>query len=136
MLAPIVRSKLQERFSGMAISFDAEDASVIATIAPVHSSWEPIVVVDDGDEVTVFFGKFTHVHYGNHESVELTKSVAESIADDVANELSLVFADQVEAFNCWGYFGVGGLRAYGSQGFLSKLVFGENGRLWSGNPSH
>lgn len=132
MLKERVAAEIKEAFPEMDIVFDGQEADVIATIAPIHESWQPIILCDDGDEVTVFYGEFTHVHYGYFDDETSAEDKARAIAADVVAALWLVFDDKIEAFSRWGGRGGGGLRARGTQGRVSKFFFGVNGTLWSG----
>ncbi|MFT5629383.1 MAG: hypothetical protein ACI82I_001412 [Gammaproteobacteria bacterium] len=132
MLKSVMISEIKSHFPDAAIEFGT-DGNVIATFAPIHPSWEPIDVIDDGDEATVFFGNFTHGHYGRFGDEATHELDAQSIAADVIKDLQLVFDDQFEFYKLRG--GGGGRRARGSQGKLSKFLHGANGTVWSGRVS-
>lgn len=115
------------------VKFDFNGASnVIATIQPIHRSWEPIIICDDGDEVTVYFGHFTHKHYGYYGESTDPMLMARTVASDVVEDMKLVFDDQLEFYK---FGGGGGSRPRGKQGKLSKLLFGIRGVVWSGGVS-
>ena len=129
MLKILLTSELKKQFPNMTIEYGVKD-DVIATIPPIHQSWKPIIICDDGDEVTVFYGDFTHKHFGYYgESIEV-EAQAQSIATDVIEAMTPVFEDRLEFYK---RLGSGGFRVRGSQGQLSKFLFGENGVVWSGN---
>ncbi|MBM1631878.1 hypothetical protein JQV27_03455 [Sulfitobacter mediterraneus] len=129
MLKTVLTSELKKHFPNKNIQFGGGD-DVIATIPPIHHSWKPIVICYDEDEVTVFYGDFTHKHFGYYgESIEVEVQ-AQSIATDVIEAMTPVFEDRLEFYK---RLGSGGFRVRGSQGQLSKFLFGENGVVWSGN---
>jgi len=128
MLKIVLTSELRKHFSNMTIEYGGKD-DVIATIPPIHQSWKPIIICDDEDEVTVFYGDFTHQHfayYGENSDIEIQ---ARSIASDVIEAMKSVVEDRCEFYK---QLGGGGSRARGSQGWLSKALFGKNGVVWSG----
>ena len=129
MLRTVLTLELRSHFPEVAIEFGGADR-IIATIPPVHQSWKPIVIYDDEDEITVFFGDFTHMHFGSYGEQTTQAIAAQSIANDVINFMRPVFEDRLEFFRWWGG---GGCRAKGSQGWLSRSLFGENGVVWSGS---
>lgn len=112
----------------MEIEFGGNDTNVIATIPPVHASWKPVVIRDDGHEVTVFYGSFTHWHYKYYGDDVPIESKAQAIAEDVVEELAMVFDDQIEFLgSCMG--------PRGSHGSISKGDSGSIPKLWSGKES-
>lgn len=136
MLKSVLTSELKSHFPNIDFescgegfkSSDKDD--VIATFLPIHQSWKPIVICDDGDEVTVFFGDFTHKHYGYYGEKTDPEVKALSVAVDVIEDMNLVFEDKLEFFK---FGGGGGCRTSGTQGKLSKILFGRNGVVWSGS---
>lgn len=129
MLKQIVSSKLRERFPAMDIEFAKQDTNLIAKISPIHSSWKPIMIRDDGSEVTVFFGDLTHSHYKYYGDDAPASTKALAIAEEVVEELSLVFDDQLEFWKTRSSSGMGPL---GSRRRHSENSFGPTSILWSG----
>lgn len=129
MLKAVLTSELKKHFPNMTIQYGSID-NVIATIPPVHQSWKPITIFDDDFEVTVFFGDFTHQHFDYYGEKTDPETEAHSIATDVIEVMRAVFEDRLEFYKG---LGGGGSRARGSQRGLSKILFGENGIVWSGN---
>ena len=128
MLAELLATELGKRFAERGLILNPQSRPT-ATIPPKHHTWTPIQVFDDGDEVTVFFGGFTHVHFGNYDD-GLTPAEREGrIVADVVAFLDDVFADKVEFFGT--RFG-GGCRPRGSQGKWSRRLFGDEAFVWSG----
>ncbi|MBO6898971.1 MAG: hypothetical protein JJ868_16495 [Shimia sp.] len=112
----------------MTIAFGSED-NVIASFAPIHNAWEPIVVVEDCDEVIVYYGAFTHKHYGYFGEKTDPESEVRSVVNSVIEDLISVFEDRLEFYK---FFGGGGARPGGTQKGFSKALFGKNGVVWSG----
>ena len=125
----VLTSELKKHFPNMTIEYGGKD-DVIATIPPIHQSWKPIIICGDEDEVTVFYGDFTHKHFGYFGENTDVEIQAKSIASDVIEEMKSVLEDQLEFYK---QLGGGGSRARGSQGRLSKALFGKNGVVWSGH---
>lgn len=95
MLKQFVSSELKKRFPGIEVEYGAGDTNTIATIPPIHPSWAPIVLRDDHVEVTVFYGHFTHNHYKYFGEDISADARAQAIAEEVVEELALVFDDQI-----------------------------------------
>lgn len=95
MLKQFVGSELKKQFSNMGIEYGTGDTNIIATIPPIHPSWAPIVLRDDHVEVTVFYGHFTHEHYKYYGEDMPADARAKAIAEEVVEELALVFDDQI-----------------------------------------
>ncbi|NVK16444.1 MAG: hypothetical protein HWE35_19915 [Rhodobacteraceae bacterium] len=114
----------------MEIEFGGEDSSIIATVPAVDASWKPIVIRDDGYEVTVFYGDFTHDHYKYYGEDASAASKAQAIARDIIEELAMVFDDQIEF---WRTGSSGGMGPIGSRKTFSKVQI--SAKLWSGKDS-
>jgi hypothetical protein len=129
MLKSVLTSELKSHFPNIDFESCGEDFKssdkddVIATFLPVHQSWKPVVICDDGDEVTVSFGDFTHKHYGYYGEKTDPEVKALSVAADVIE-------DKLEFFK---FGGGGGCLTSGTQGKFSKILFGRNGVVWSGS---
>ncbi len=75
-----------------------------AIIPAAHPDVGDIMFQDDGDEVTVYAGNFTHGHFANYDAIS-DEQKAKLISEDVVDFLDAVFADKV-AF--WGSHKCGG----------------------------
>ena len=94
---------LRERFADRGLRIETQP-QVCAIFPAIHPEVGDIQVYDDGDEVTVYAGNFTHGHFSNYDAIseqEKAKDISESIIDF----LEAVFADRV-AF--WGSHKAGG----------------------------
>ena len=133
MLKQFVIAELKKRFHRMEIEFGGVDTNVIARIPPVHASWKPILIRDDGHEVTVFYGDFTHDHYKYYGVDVSIERQAKAIAEGLVAELEMVFDDQIEF---WRTSFSGGMGPIGSLKAISYAPVDTKATLWSGKDSH
>ena len=97
---------LQSRFPGQGVVGHGSNAPCMIFPAK-HPDVGDVQIYDDGDEVTLIAGNFTHGHFSNHDDISLEKREQE-IAEVVADFLDRLFADQVVL---WGsQQGIGGWR--------------------------
>jgi len=86
--------KLRQHFSDCGLRLGrAPDRSVV--FPAEHPEVGDIEIYDDGDEVTAYLGRFTHVHFFNYDENLPEEQAAEKIADDVVAFLKRLFADEV-----------------------------------------
>jgi hypothetical protein len=96
----------------------------------MYPEFGTIEIIDDEVELTVHCGNFTHIHLANYDEGISTDERDERIVASLIAFLSDVFADRLEF---WGsHRSGGGCRRRGSQGTLSKVVFGSVSFTWSG----
>ena len=77
-----------------------------AVFSAIHPEVGDIEISDDGDEVTVVVGHFTHKHFDNYDTGLSEAEVAERIAQDVVSFLEDLFSDKIVL---WGsHRGTGG----------------------------
>lgn len=126
MLKQFVSLELKKRFPRMNIEFGDIDTDIIATIPPVHASWKPIVIRDDGHEVTVFYGSFTHDHHKYYGEDAPIETKAQAIANVVVDELAMIFADQIK------FYLSGRVGPVGATEELSRVKSDSPAKLWSG----
>jgi hypothetical protein len=88
-LFPMLRERFPDR--GMRLESRPEPCAIFPA---VHQDVGDIEVCDDGDEVTVYAGKFTHGHFSNYNELSQTEK-AQIISADVVEFLDAVFSDQV-----------------------------------------
>jgi hypothetical protein len=106
MISNVLIPLLRERFPNRGIKSVA-GAKPCITIPAVHSEFGDFQIFDDGDEITLVAGVFTHGHFSNYDSIPVEEK-EKIIAEDVADFLEKVFADQVVF---WGsHKDVGGWR--------------------------
>src|SRR5262249_32508638 len=66
-----------------------------AVFPAVHPDVGDIQIYDDGDELTVVLGNFTHGHFANYEDNLAIEQKAEKVTEDVVAFLKALFADQI-----------------------------------------
>src|SRR5262249_59340172 len=102
-LAEVLIPKLQQRFShhGMRVA-----ASPCAVFPPMYAEFGEIQIYDDGDELTVVAGNFTHGHFSNYDNDLSAQQKADVITDSVVQFLEETFTDKIVF---WGsHKGAGG----------------------------
>ncbi len=97
-----------------------------------HPDVGDIEIHDDGDELTVVLGKFTHTHFGNYDDDISEAERAEKICHAVVEFLQDVFTDQIEFYG--SHKGGGGCQLRGRKpcGLLSRASLGGQTFVWSG----
>lgn len=137
MLSKVVTDYLDERFLGQFERIAPQKGiAPFIRFKPKRPDFGVIHLHDDGDEVTIYFGRFTHSHFGNYEDISPEEKELH-IAEDVFETLNDTFNDLYEF---WGsHDGMGGLQSveYANrekQGIFTRL-FGKPTRTfyrWSG----
>ena len=91
-----------------------------------HPDVGDVQIFDDGPEISLFAGNFTHGHFSNYD--DITEDEKEyAIAEDVADFLDKLFSDHVVL---WGsHRGIGGWRVLEPE---STRVPKEHEYVWSG----
>ncbi|MFO0965319.1 MAG: hypothetical protein U0793_06995 [Gemmataceae bacterium] len=126
MLCAVLIPKLQERFAGRGLRIDSAP-SPCAVFPAVHPEFGDIQIYDEGDELTVVAGHFTHGHFSNYDDELSVEQKAEKITDGVVHFLEEVFADEV-AF--WGaHESAGGWHKRGERSDWQKAA---REFVWSG----
>ena len=98
-LIPLLQTRFPDR--GMKIGLSPK---ACVTFPALHPEVGPIEIYDDGDELTLVAGRFTHGHFSNYDDISLEEK-ERAIAEDVASFLDRLFSDQVVL---WGSQGEGG----------------------------
>lgn len=139
MLSKVVTTFLQERIPERIeeVTLGGERTPFIR-IKATESDFGDIELYDDGDEVTIVFGRFTHSHFSNYEDDLSLEEKETHIAEDVFDVLKATFDDELEF---WGsHEGSGGFQgvdyvAEQDRGMLSRMFGGKNSKTfyrWSG----
>jgi hypothetical protein len=105
----------------MKVGAPHEEAAVVFLAA--HRDVGDIEIQDDGNELTVTVGKFTHTHFANYDEGISDSERAERIVNDLVAFLEDVFADRVEFFG--SHRTGGGFRPRGAES-------GSDLYVWSG----
>jgi hypothetical protein len=124
MLLQHLIPRLEERFPQQ---FSVTKAGAI--FPAKHSEVGGVEIVDDGDEITVCVGNFTHVHFANYDSSKGLDQAAKRVADDVVAFLIRLFSDHVVL---WGSLsGRGGTYERGTKPSIFSFKRGQE-YVWSG----
>jgi hypothetical protein len=105
-LIPLLKARFADR--PLVVGTGSEPA---ATFPAVHPDVGDLVIRDDGDELTIYVGNFTHVHFDS--------------VDETLTFLDDVFADRMEFFG--SHLGGGGCRHR-----TAKALLGTRTYVWSG----
>jgi hypothetical protein len=106
LIADILFPMLRDRFHDRGLHIQNEP-QLCAIFPAVHPDVGDIEICDDGDEITVYAGNFTHGHFANYDDITEDQK-AKLISEGVVEFLEAVFSDRV-AF--WGsHQGGGGWR--------------------------
>ena len=84
-----------------------DDGVTVIVVPALHPAFGDIEIDDDEWEITVHFGVFTHVHFGNDVDGLPVEQKKKIIVEDVCNYLNDVFMDRVEFFARWWGGGCG-----------------------------
>jgi len=127
MIASVLTPKLQSRFPGRGLRVGSPPAPC-AVFPAMHPEVGGVEIYDDGSELTVVAGKFTHGHFSNYDDSLSDNQKDEEIAEAVVAFLDKLFADQIIL---WGsHQGGGGWYNAGNE----ESDFSRNKKkyLWSG----
>jgi hypothetical protein len=127
MIALVLIPKLQSRFPGRGLR-TASPPTPCAVFPAIHPEVGEIEIYDDGSELTVVAGKFTHGHFSNYDDRLSDAQKDDQIAEDVVAFLDKLFADQIIL---WGsHQGGGGW--YNARSEESDFARNMKKYLWSG----
>ena len=127
MISTVLIPKLQHRFPGRGLVVGSPP-SPCAVFPAIHPEVGDVQIYDDGDELTLVAGNFTHGHFSNYDNTLLPEQKAEEIVQDVLNFLEALFADRVVL---WGsHERSGGWYFRGGDG--SAWATDANKYIWSG----
>ena len=132
MISDYLTPKLKARFSDRSMKLAKAGEGPVAVFPAIHPDVGDVEIFDDGDEITVVLGRFTHTHFANYEE-DLTEARREErIAEEVEEFLADLFVDRIELYG--SHLGGGGWRLVedGPRGWVSKIIFGSETYVWSG----
>jgi len=110
MIRDFLLPLLTERFPGRFVAAKPGIEPCV-TFPAKHPQVGDLQINDDGDEITLFAGKFTHGHFSNYDKIPVEEK-EKRIAEDVADFLGKLLSDQVVL---WGsHKGIGGWRVFDS----------------------
>ena len=121
---------LRDAFPTQAIELGPQ-AHILATYSSHHPEVGSAAIQDDGDEITLFLGNKTHLHFGSYDETISEEQRAIDIANQVVAFLEKLFADEIEFY---GYGAAGGCRERSEckRGFMSRVLLGYKTYVWSG----
>lgn len=130
-LSSALLPKLQGRFPGRPFTSD-QDKQGVVVFPCEHPDVGDVEIRDDGDEVTVVLGNFTHTHIGCYDEGVTDSERVERICDSVIYLLEDLFADRIELYG--SHVGAGGFRRRDEnrRGLISKGISGTKSFVWSG----
>jgi hypothetical protein len=108
-LFDVVAPKLAERFAGRGMRLE-EGPPQSVVFPAICADVGDLVITDDGDELTVVFGRFTHHHYGWDYPYpprnDIERANFEEAIENLVKDLTALFGDRVVMYG--GRSGVGG----------------------------
>jgi len=128
-IAEVLIPKLRSNFGDQAFTLRKEAAEVCIVFASPHVDFGDVEIVDDGYEVTIQVGRFTHGHFANYDDRLSTTQAHEAIACDVTRFLRDLFEDRIVLWGSHG--GGGGWYSIGHKPASRSLDHG-NEFVWSG----
>jgi hypothetical protein len=131
MIFEFLIPKLQEAFPNRGLIVDRSKKQIV--FAAAHPDVGDLDIRDDGSEITLIAGKFTHGHFSNYDDNLAAEEKSKQITDDVVVFLKEVFADQVVFWGSHkgggGWYKRGKPIEWSKTGLLSKP---EKEFVWSG----
>ena len=126
MLIQSLISKLQARLPASAVATSA----VGVRFEAIHPEVGEIEVEEDGPELIVSVGNFTHAHFANYDTSLSQEQADEIITDNVVSFLEDIFSDRIVM---WGSHGGGG-GYYVRESQPSSALATNRGKeyVWSG----
>lgn len=94
MLSALLLPTLHERFPNRGLR-EGDTPGVCAVFPAIHPDVGDIQIYDDGDELTVVAGNFTHGHFSNYDESRGVEEKELQIVDAVADFLEDLFADRI-----------------------------------------
>ncbi len=94
MIGKTLIPKLQQRFPGRGLRVGSPPLPC-AVFPAIHPEVGEIQIYDDGDELTVVLGNFTHGHFSNYDEKLSIEQKAEQIIEEILKFLEELFADQI-----------------------------------------
>jgi hypothetical protein len=126
MLGEKLIPKLQRRFGDRNLRVGSPP-SPCAVFPAAYPEFGDIQIYDDGDELTLVAGNFTHGHFSNYDENLSVEQKSEAITDAVVQFLEQVFADEVVF---WGSHEAAG--GWHKRGESSEWQGGAEEFAWSG----
>ena len=126
MLYEEMKKEIESQFPSL--QFTLDDEKKLISIPPIHQDVGSIDIQDDGDELTIFVGNFTHWHCGCFDEKKADSDEIKEIVSDVIEYLEDMFNNKIFM---WGSAMKGG----GTQFIDDDFKTNKKGYVWSG-PYH
>lgn len=104
--------------------YQAQDPVVI--FPAIHDDIGDVEIFDEGIELTLYLGRFTHTHFSPVNYNRPVARYADELVEQIVRFLDRLFADQVEF---WSRGRAGGWHMRGTQSFAG---LGAKRYVWSG----
>jgi hypothetical protein len=134
-MAPSITSHLLPKLAATfrAGSFRVSEGSQPVAVFPaVHPDVGDVEIHDDGNELTVVVGKFTHSHFANYDEGIDDAERATRVVDALVEFLNDLFGDRIELYG--SHESGGGTRhlSHGPRGVISRTFLRGQSYVWSG----
>ncbi len=90
-----------------------------------------LIIIDDGDEFTVYIGNITHCHFPLDDRASTPQLAGEQVVNAVVQFVEGVLTDQIEFYG-GGTYGGSRPRSDKPRGWRSRFLLGSVTYLWSG----
>ena len=117
---------LREKFPNRNIRFGTPPEPV-AIFPAIHPDVGDVKIHDDGDELTLIAGNFTHGHFSNYDSSLMKAEKEQEIVEQILEFLERLFDDQIVMFG--SHRGRGG---WYDRGEAAMNDANEPAYVWSG----
>src|SRR5262245_35291489 len=111
MISRVLIPRLQLRFPDRDLCVGSSP-SPCAVFPAIHPDVGDIQIYDDGDELTLVAGNFTHGHFSNYDDNLSPEQKAEEITAQVVEFLEDLFADRIVLWGSHdrsgGWYNIGG----------------------------
>lgn len=129
MISEVLLPKLRVRFPSRNLRTDKPPCP-FAIFPEIHSEVGNVEIYDDGDELTVVVGNFTHTHFSNYDDNLSKEQKAEIIAEGLCKFLEDLFADRIIM---WGsHRGLGGHYRRDCTDLSIPIEINHTKFVWSG----
>lgn len=125
-LSDMLTPMLLRQFPDRNLRLDSPPAPC-AVFPAIHPEVGDLEVHDDGDELTVVAGNFTHGHFSNYDPNLTAQQKAERITEEVVAFLKELFADEIVLYGSHEGFG-----GWYKRGENSEFQGAAKGFVWSG----
>ena len=89
------------------------------------------MIVDDGDEFTVYIGDITHCYFELDDELESSELAAAQAVAAVVDFVEAILTERMEFYG-GGTYGGSRLRSEKPRSWLSRLLLGSKTYVWSG----